>query len=250
MREPDIGSITRLEEITLNSSAAHKQMLYDGWVLRFTPGSEVKRSNSITALYPSRIDLETKIAFCEREYAAHDLPIRFRLCEVSQPGNLDAALTARGYEPVERTLVMTRLVGATPSPSPVAGFAVPQLAEWIQVSSALRGTPRETLEARARRLESAAARWFPAVLMQNGQPICSGIGASEGEYFGLFDVFTPEHLRGRGHAGKLTAGLLGLAQREGASLAYLQVDEANAPARRIYERMGFEAVYAYWYRIQ
>jgi hypothetical protein len=31
--------IRRLEEITLNSSSAQQQCFYDGWVLRFSPGS-------------------------------------------------------------------------------------------------------------------------------------------------------------------------------------------------------------------
>jgi ribosomal protein S18 acetylase RimI-like enzyme len=35
---------------------------------------------------------------------------------------------------------------------------------------------------------------------------------------------------------------------DGARLAYLQVEASNAPARRVYERLGFADAYAYHYR--
>jgi ribosomal protein S18 acetylase RimI-like enzyme len=42
--------------------------------------------------------------------------------------------------------------------------------------------------------------------------------------------------------------LLDRARRSGARIAYLQVDAANAPARRIYDRLGFRDAYSYHYR--
>ena len=46
----------------------------------------------------------------------------------------------------------------------------------------------------------------------------------------------------------MVAALLAAARDHGASRAYLQVGEDNAPARRLYRRFGFETRYAYWYR--
>jgi len=55
-------------------------------------------------------------------------------------------------------------------------------------------------------------------------------------------------MRGRGLASALCRQLLRLAMADGARVAYLQVEASNAPARRVYERLGFADAYAYHYR--
>src|SRR5436190_1229835 len=99
--------IHHFEEITLNSSSALKQMVYDGWVLRFSPGSNVKRANSVTALYPSTQPIDQKLTFCETAYAREGLHPLFRVNEFSNPYDLDRRLASRGYEKIDPTVLMT-----------------------------------------------------------------------------------------------------------------------------------------------
>jgi ribosomal protein S18 acetylase RimI-like enzyme len=44
--------------------------------------------------------------------------------------------------------------------------------------------------------------------------------------------------------------LLRLARQRGAERAWLSVVADNAPALRLYEKLGFSPVYDYWYRIK
>jgi|ERR1700674_551742 N-acetylglutamate synthase len=242
--------IRRLEEITLNSSGAQQQCFYDGWVLRFSPGSEVKRANSVTALYPSLLELPAKIDYCERAYAQAGLQTQFRLNATSLPAQLDQVLGERGYHKIQPTTLMHLPLDRHASRPVAPGFTPRSIDDWITVSTALRGKARETLEARKQRLGSAAVIWLPATLEIDGRTVSSGIGAREREYFGLFDLFTPEAWRNRGYSTALLSGLLEAARASGARYAYLQVDEANTPARRIYELLGFAPIYSYWYRVK
>ena len=50
----------RVEEAALNAWPALQQILYDGWILRFSQGY-TKRANSVNPIFQSSIDLETKI---------------------------------------------------------------------------------------------------------------------------------------------------------------------------------------------
>jgi len=71
----------------------------------------------------------------------------------------------------------------------------------------------------------------------------------EQELVGLFDVVTHPEARRAGHATELVDGLLGWARDNGARRAYLQMVAANDAARALYDRLGFEPLYHYWYRI-
>src|SRR5690606_23101269 len=94
----------RLEELSLNSSAPPGQLLYDGWLLRLGAGRH-KRPRSVNAVYPSRLPLDEKIAYCERFYAAARLPAIFRITPFSEPASLDAELERRGYGRFDTTAV-------------------------------------------------------------------------------------------------------------------------------------------------
>jgi predicted GNAT family acetyltransferase len=78
--------------------------------------------------------------------------------------------------------------------------------------------------------------------------IACGSAAVDGTLAGIFGMVTVPALRGRGLATALVGALLDRASARGATIAYLQVDATNAPARRAYERFGFADRYAYWYR--
>ena len=65
---------------------------------------------------------------------------------------------------------------------------------------------------------------------------------------GLFDIITHASAQRRGHARTVVATLLRNAWELGARYAYLQVQEDNAAARRLYSQFGFAQQYLYWYR--
>ena len=85
-----------IEELSMNAWPAMQTMLYDGWVLRAADGY-TKRANSVYPLYPSEINLDEKIRFCELFYRDLGLPAVFKMTEASTPANLDARLDVLGY---------------------------------------------------------------------------------------------------------------------------------------------------------
>src|SRR5512141_3183507 len=88
--------IARIEEAGLNALQMPRQLFYDGWLLRLSPGS-AKRGRSVNAHFGSTLPLEGKIGHCEDVYARHALPVLFRVTPFTQPPDLEAALAARGY---------------------------------------------------------------------------------------------------------------------------------------------------------
>jgi len=234
----------RLEELTLNSSAPPGQLLYDGWLLRFSPG-KAKRARSVNAVYESRLPFARKVAHCEAVYGERGLPAIFRVSEHTEPG-LDAFLEASGYETFDHTDVRF----ATIDPARLAGpsVATARLEEWFDMVGDLRGSPVAHRSAHLARLAALPLPTRPVAILEDGMPLATGLAILEDGHVGLFDVLTREGARRRGHGHAIVAALLRWGRDLGATHAYLQVDAGNLPALALYEAFGFARAYGYWYR--
>jgi GNAT superfamily N-acetyltransferase len=235
----------RIEELTLNSSAPPGQLLYDGWLLRFSPG-KAKRARSVNAIYPSLLPLEEKVAHCERVYSERGVPAIFRISPHTVPAELDGFLDARGYERFDTTLVQAAGI----EPERLSGPAVesPRLEEWFDMVGDLRGSPVGHRSAHLARLSALPLAMRPVAVLEDEVPMAAGLAVVEDGHVGLFDVVTREGQRRRGHARTIVAALLRWGWEQGARQSYLQVDEGNAPAIALYRGFGFAPVYRYWYR--
>lgn len=237
----------RIEEAALNAWPPLQQILHDGWLLRFADGY-TKRANSANPIYPSSLSPAENVAFCEREYTARGLPPIFRLTPFA-PEALDAYLAAQGYRVLEPTLVMTRGLEDVPAPAAAEGrLAELPLDDWLAEYHRMRGTANSP--AHRGMLRAIPSECCYAVLMTDEGAAACGLGVREGELLGIFDIVTDPLRRGQGYGTQLVQGLLGWAVARGARVAYLQVVEANEPARRLYTRCGFAELYRYWYRVK
>ena len=73
----------------------------------------------------------------------------------------------------------------------------------------------------------------------------TGFNASTVEAVQVGGVWTPPALRSRGYGRAVVAASLLAARREGVEEAILFTDEANVPAQRAYEALGFEEIGGY-----
>ncbi|MGE0357517.1 MAG: GNAT family N-acetyltransferase [Burkholderiales bacterium] len=237
----------RLEELTLNSSAPPGQLLYDGWLLRFSPG-KAKRARSVNALYPSRLPLGEKIAHCERVYGERGLPPIYRLSMHTLPGELDSRLAELGYDAFGSTEVQAADLDAPAGSLAGPEAACPRLEEWFDMVGELRGSAIAQRGAHLARLSALPLEMHPAAILEGGVAVAVGLAILEDGHVGLFDVVTREGQRRRGLARAMVKALLRWGLERGARSAYLQVEADNAPALALYKGFGFELAYRYWYR--
>jgi ribosomal protein S18 acetylase RimI-like enzyme len=244
---PAHGTLARrVEEASLNAWPAMQQLILDGWVLRFSKGF-TKRANAVVPLYPPMQPATDKIRYCENLYARERLKAIFRLTSFSNPGELDAELELRGYQHIDPTLVLARGLGSAFPADP--RFQSVTQANWLAVYAELADLPTTAQALHAALLSGIRTECQFGVLMEAGQPRACGLAVLERELVGLFDIVTATNFRKQGLAEALTTSLLAWAASRGAATAYLQVVEANAAARRLYDRLGFEELYRYWYRV-
>jgi len=235
----------RIEELGLNSSAPPGQLVYDGWLLRLLKG-KAKRARSVNPVYPSKAEIATKIAYCERLYRAAGVPAIFRITPFTEPASLDADLERRGYGRFETTAVEATAID--PAPGAGNGAEPLALAAWVDAVGSMRGSPPEHRAAHLARLEGMPLQLRPVAVREEGRIVATGLTIVEDDCAGLFDIVTDDAARRRGHARAVVGSLLATAWSLGARHAYLQVKVDNEPARRLYRQFGFGERYTYWYR--
>ena len=234
----------RIEELGLNSSAPPAQLLYDGWLLRLSPG-KAKRARSVNAVYASTLGLDRKIAYCEQLYLDTNLPMLFRITPFSQPSELEGMLDERGYTRLETTAVEAAELQTAP---PNGGAKPMELGAWIDAVAELRGSPLAHRDAHLARLERMPLTKCAVAVEEAGRVVATGLTVIEDGVAGLFDIVTREDARRRGFARRVVSTLLNIGHGMGARHAYLQVESGNAAARRLYHDFGFLERYQYWYR--
>ncbi len=249
----DAVAPSQVEEAGLNALQTQRQLFYDGWLLRLSPG-KAKRARSINAHFGSTLPLDAKIEHCERVYAAHGLPTLFRVTPFDKPPDLDAALGRRGYVRFDPTLVQVAALGAGPAMSPDGPRAaqielvLPPIEEFVREVAALRGSTDAQRAAHLERLAGTTLTMRAIVARENGRTVACGQAALDRGLIGIFDMRTDAASRGRGIATRIVAELLSWGRRQGATHAYLQVDAGNAAALAVYGRFGFATAYTYHYR--
>jgi ribosomal protein S18 acetylase RimI-like enzyme len=239
--------LRRIEDWGLNSSRPPAELLYDGWLLRFSPG-KAKRARCVNALEPGTIAPEEKISRCERLYAEAGLPAIFRITPFSRPGDLEAVLESRNYRKFDLTCVETADLAAMTPPMPDPRVEAAPLDTYVRAVGELRGSTTGHVAAHAARLQSVVLPRRQVLVREGGKVLAAGLAIAEDDAVGLFDIVVDPRQRRRGLARAVVSTLLSQAIGEGARTAYLQVDEANAAARALYARFGFSTAYHYWYR--
>lgn len=248
MASPDPQVVRALEETTFASwpDLAHERL--DDWLLRYAAG-HTKRANSVNVLAADPRGLEERIAEAERRYRAAGLRPVFRLTPLAEP-ELDAALASRGYALVEPSLVKT-----APMPIDLAGDPAVMLSErpdgrWLEGYTAAAGLDESacaTLRAMLARIDGAPVY---ALLATEEGPQGFAMAVTHQARVGFFDVLTLPSARRRGVARRIMHSLIAWSRdRAGAKAMWIQVVEANAPARALYRSLGFATLYGYHYRV-
>ncbi|MCC6197232.1 MAG: GNAT family N-acetyltransferase [Burkholderiales bacterium] len=241
--------LRRVEEVGLNALQTQRQLFYDGWLLRVSPG-KARRARSVNAHFGSSLPLPDKIRYCERVYAERHLPVLFRITPFVHPANLDAELAARGYEAFDVTNVQVAGLARPPEVVDADGvdIALPGAAAFADAVALLQDATPDQRDAYYERMINTPQAARALLASADGRAVGVGTAMLEDGIAGIFSMATAPDVRGRGIAGALLSRLLVWAWEHGATHAYLQVDSANRPALSVYRKFGFATAYTYHYR--
>ncbi|MCR9279941.1 MAG: GNAT family N-acetyltransferase [Pseudomonadaceae bacterium] len=234
----------RVEEAALNAWPSLHQVLYDGWLLRFSRGF-TKRANSIVPLYESTRAIAEKVRYCENLYARERLTTIFRLTSLPEQLALRQQLSDRGYTAFDLTHVLYLPLAELHEPE--TDFHRLDIDDWLSIYARMTGVDAATQQLHGLLLKGIRSECCFGAVKQDGRVLALGLAVLEEELVGLFDVVTDPNHRQQGHGRTLISALTGWGGRSGAQGAYLQMLADNRAASALYVSLGFSRLHSYEY---
>ncbi|MFP5369260.1 MAG: GNAT family N-acetyltransferase [Actinomycetes bacterium] len=243
---PEPSDVAALERLAVRTWRGLEEEPYGDWLLR-AGGGFTGRANSVLAVGFPAEDLTAAVGTVTRWYADRGLRPRAQL---PVPGSeaADAAFAAAGWSRAEDVLVLTARLDGWP-PASVAVDLAPEPDEAWLAGYRYRGTPLP-----------ACGR---AVLLRADDPVFAAVrpgpapapvaavarGVVVDGWLCVTAVTVDEQYRRRGLATAVMSALGGWARARGGTSCVLQVAASNAPALRLYARLGFTEHHRYHYRL-
>jgi ribosomal protein S18 acetylase RimI-like enzyme len=244
----DLGLVLGCEQRIINAWPAVTTLLIGGYAVRFANGFS-GRANSASAITPGAELDAAAFALIEELYRAENLPPCIRLTPLVAEATQAAAL-ARGYRVKDASFGMiSDISGGMVAIDPQVTIESRPSAAWI-AGVAARQTGVKThvgnLTAILGQLRLPGA--FASVVI-DGEPVAYGMSVAELGMAEIGLIVVDASQRGKGLGQRLVGSLMAWAAEQGCGSAYLQVEENNAVAMRLYDRLGFRKLYRYETRI-
>ncbi|MDD2867528.1 GNAT family N-acetyltransferase [Neomegalonema sp.] len=210
------------------------------WLLRADP-STTRRANALGVFGPPEESMDRAMAGARAWYAARG---RRPLAQIRLEDRAARDwLAARGSTPFGATCVM---VVRPPVAAAREGLRVESAPEPPAVWAEVESHGPEDFPARLAVMLRPERRSF-VTLFEGAEALGTAHVAAAEDLALISAVSVRPEARGRGLGGALMGAALERAAALGAARATVQVEAANAPARRLYARLGFREAFSYAY---
>jgi GNAT superfamily N-acetyltransferase len=242
------------EEAAINGFPPLRQVVFDGWLLRFSGGVR-RTANSATPLRQPSGDVDALIATAEAQYRGQGQPTIFRIPSFVDPES-DRRLAALGYTEEGESCVITGplepIVAAAP-PGRTDGIVLSPrpTPDWLAGMAILQGQSAQFHAVYRQIVCSVVLPAAFAALAIDGEPVALAYGIIHRGMLCYESVVTSAQHRRQGHSRRVLAALAAWANDNGATMATLQVEAPNTPARALYHAIGMTTeLHRYHYRRQ
>ncbi|MFF4890098.1 GNAT family N-acetyltransferase [Micromonospora chersina] len=247
-RRPTAAAVIALELAADEAWPAPVRGRLGDWLLRSAAGWTGRANSALPVGDPDR-PLPAALDAVQRWYAERGQPAMVNT-PLPLAAPVGAELDARGWTARPPVLVQTAPLTALPpgrSDLPPVGLAPTPSAEWLTVAAGRKGG----LPDEARHVLTAVDRIRFAHLQVDGRLLAVGRGTvtGEGRWLGLTLIEVLPEARRRGFAGAVLRALADWGRAEGATHAFLQVEQRNTGAVALYRGLGFTTHHTYLTRV-
>jgi GNAT superfamily N-acetyltransferase len=242
--------IAELELLASHCWPAREIVKYKGWIIHWNDGVTWRANSVLPNEWDSSVNLEQLVDYVIDLYREKNTPPAFKITPASQPEGLDQVLEEMGFEQHMVTHVQTAPIDTVSCLGPRVPVDLFKVTD-DSLDTLMHQSEREQFAIEVRRdvIHRIAGNKTVARVLMHGNIGGVGLGVVERNWLGLFSIRTLPEFQRQGVAWSISCALAQWGEDHGAERAFLQVEDTNTPALTLYESMGFETMYTYWYRI-
>lgn len=209
---------------------------YDGWHL-VDKGNQLLE---VLALDEGRIELATKIKFCERFAKQSKCNIQFKIYSTRYSADLDAILIKHNYRKNNIQLLMAQ------------NDMDIQLNRRKELTIKILELGSDGFLNQRKMLKLMDIPFGDkeciCEVIDGGHVVARVFSTISNDKMGIFNVFVEESYRRKGYGEQLLRGLFHWGRTHGAQNAYLNVDKDNTAAIALYKKLNFTTESQIWIR--
>ncbi len=244
---PDEELVLECERRIVNAWPSPSTLLIGDWVVRFASGYSGRANSASPLKAGSELD-ESALALIEELYRSDGLPPSIRLTPLVGAATRERVLS-RGYTVKSASL---GLIAGLDGPGGGETAIEPDLQiearpsqDWIAGVTSHQSEDKRNEEQLAAIVEKIRLPAAFATLHLSGEPVAYGMSVVERGMAEIGSVIVDPAHRGHGLGRRLVAGLMSWARVMEAQTCYLQVEQGNAVALKLYAGLGFRKLYSY-----
>ncbi|GIE30955.1 hypothetical protein Ait01nite_040000 [Actinoplanes italicus] len=233
-----MSSVAKIESHAVGAWPSTYAEQAGGWLLRHTPGVGKRRNNS--ALPPP--GAVAGIDAAEDFYRERDMPVIVQVSPAEEHVALDRALAERGYRHDAPTLVLAASAGDVMRRVPEVEIAFGLTPAW-RAAYGNEAVSEHVLD------RIGLTTGFASIVVDS-RIAALGLFVADDGIGGVFCMATDPPYRRRGLAEAILRAGAAWSADQGAESLYLQVEEENEAARKLYAKVGFAHSHSYHYRVR
>lgn len=248
--------VESLERATLDAVAPQHTVELPAWLVPIDTSTIGRATSAVPLAHRGRHTLHAhamQVTNIEACYAKHQLPPRFRVADVAGLADLHIALDQAGYAAQQPTLtlvgqttrVLDHALANRPADTPQVVVSAAPTEDWQAVYLAAGFDPTDGAH-RIAALSRSTTVVYASISGPNG-PLAAGTASFSRGWASVHGMRTVPQARGQGLARHIIGSLARLACSQGLEHVFLQVEESNAGALSLYQRLGFNVAWRYHY---
>lgn len=237
--------VESLERATLDAVAPPEVVEIEDWLL---PMDRSTIGRAISAVPLRHIGLNAAaVEAIEAAYQLRGFKAQFRIADVAGSANVHEKLRHLGYAPVQPTLTQVAPLTQERWDQPASGITITDRPTdaWKAVYLSEGFDPVDGLNRVNALSRSQCVRYV--CIERDGRALAAGTASTSHGWVGIHGMRTLPEARGQGLATHIIKAFAQEALTSAQSGLYLQVEERNAGAIRLYESLGFRTAWRYHY---